>query len=504
VTRADQKSTGSPLLPFAICVVITLVLFVVGILAPGLRSRWLCEVEITALPLVVVALLFAMWLRMRTMIRRYIHERRTAEDELRAARATLESRVEERTREVAASREQVRFLIENIEAIPFEWDAAARRMVYIAPQAAKLLGHPLEALQGAGFVATALPEDERARLAPQVEQFLAGEPGGSMDCRMATATGRAVHVRILLGSRTQGGSTCGVMLDMTRQRQLESELHQARKLESVGRLASGIAHEINTPVQFVTDSVQFVRDSVVDVMAVLDKHRLSTERAAAGEAAVGLARAALAAEADIDLAYLADNVPKALDRALDGLTRVAAIVRSMKVFAHPDSKTKTRIDLNESIASTLTIARNEYKYVAELDTQYGDLPLVACFPGEFNQVVLNLVINAAHAIGDVVTGTEQRGRITVTTRQDGGDAVIAISDTGTGIAPAVQARLFEPFFTTKEIGKGTGQGLSHARAVVVERHGGSLTYETEVGVGTTFTVRLPIDSDTGGEDELAA
>jgi signal transduction histidine kinase len=388
-------------------------------------------------------------------------------------------------------------------AILFEWDPAARCMVYLAPQAARLFGRPVDELHGAAFLATVLHADERNGLAGEIEAFLAGEHGGTLDCRMVTAAQRTVHVRIVLGERTGTQTARGVLLDISLQKQLESELQQAQKLESIGRLAAGVAHEINTPVQFVTDSVQFVRDSMTDLMMVLDKHRRSTERTAAGEPSSEIARDAQTAEADADLVYLSEQVPRALDRALDGLSRVATIVRSMKLFAHPH-KDRCSIDLNDAISSTLTIARGEYKYVAELETDFAELPPVSCFAGELNQVILNLVTNAAHAIGEAIAGTEERGRITVTTRLDGDDAVIAIADTGTGVAPAIRGRIFEPFFTTKGPGKGTGQGLYQARSVIVDKHHGSLTFDTEVGAGTTFIIRIPIISSDALAPEPAA
>jgi len=175
---------------------------------------------------------------------------------------------------------------------------------------------------------------------------------------------------------------------------------------------------------------------------------------------------------------------------------VAEIVRSMKQFAHPDRKEMAAADINQAIVSTLVIASNEYKYVADVETDFGEIPLVNCYAGEVNQVVLNLIVNAAHAIGDVVKATGGKGKIRVTTRELDGVVEIAIGDTGNGIPVEVRSRIFDPFFTTKEVGKGTGQGLAIARNVVVDKHGGTLHFETEIGLGTTFFIRLPIHGPT--------
>jgi two-component system, NtrC family, sensor kinase len=212
---------------------------------------------------------------------------------------------------------------------------------------------------------------------------------------------------------------------------------------------------------------------------------------AAGDVA-GAAQAAAAAEKAADLDYAMENVPLAIDSSIEGLARIATIVRSMKEFAHPDLAHKALADLNQAIRSTLVIARNEYKYVAELDAEYGELPAVPCYLGEINQVVLNLLVNAAHAISDVVKDTGNLGKLKVRTRLDGDAVEISIGDTGTGIPKEVVPRIFDPFFTTKEVGKGTGQGLAIARSVIVNKHGGTLRFETECGIGTTFFIRLPI------------
>jgi signal transduction histidine kinase len=295
-----------------------------------------------------------------------------------------------------------------------------------------------------------------------------------------------------VAARTVELSAANVTLQMNERSRVEIELRQAQKLEAVGRLASGIAHEINTPIQFVSDNVQFLREAIPDLFALTDKLRVVMQSVLAGTPDARTAREATEAEEKIDLPFLLEDIPKALDSSLDGLGRVATIVQSMKEFAHPDLKEMTSIDLNHSIQSTLTIARNEYKYVAEVETDFGDLPPVTCHPGDVNQAVLNIIVNAAHAIAEVVKGSDRKGRITIQTRREGERVLIAIRDTGGGIPADIRHRIFDPFFTTKGVGRGTGQGLAIAHSVVTVRHGGELSFETEVGKGTTFFVRLPI------------
>jgi signal transduction histidine kinase len=272
----------------------------------------------------------------------------------------------------------------------------------------------------------------------------------------------------------------------------------------VGRLAAGVAHEINTPVQFVSDNVQFVRTTMSDIATVVAAYRAMQDAAFNGGDVLHAARHAAGVETGVDLDYLMKDAPLALEGAVEGLGRIATIVRSMKEFAHPDQADKMPVDLNQAIQSTLVIAHNEYKYIAEIDTQFAELPLVVCYMGEINQVVLNLVINASHAIADVVRGTSDKGRLTVRTTLDGDTVEIAVTDTGTGIPPAARDKIFDPFFTTKEVGRGTGQGLAIARSVIVNKHGGTLRFETECGRGTTFFIRLPINPTEMTEDREAA
>ena len=290
--------------------------------------------------------------------------------------------------------------------------------------------------------------------------------------------------------------------DVTDRKRMEVELRHAQKLEAVGALAAGIAHEINTPIQFIGDNTRFLQDAFRDVAALVKSYEELCEATKTGASIDEALEYVGKTRKKADWEYLETEVPKALEQALDGVNRVATIVRGMKEFSHVDRNAqKAAADLNKALESTLIVARNELKYVANVETHFSDIPPVHCHLGDLNQVFLNLLINAAHAIGDVVKGTQNKGRIAVTTRQDGDWIEVAISDTGTGIPEAVRDKIFDPFFTTKEVGKGTGQGLALARAIVVEKHGGTLTFETEVGRGTTFYIGLPRD---GGAEEHEA
>jgi signal transduction histidine kinase len=280
--------------------------------------------------------------------------------------------------------------------------------------------------------------------------------------------------------------------EMQRRGAVELELRQAQKLEAVGRLAAGVAHEINTPIQFASDSCTFLSEAAADLLAALADNEAACATFDAGAIDAAELRDRLARSArDHDTAYLVATVPEAVGHARAGLDRVAGIVRAMKEFAYSDVRERSSVDLNRAIQSTLVVASNEYKYVAEVRTELGELPPVVCNGGELNQVFLNIVVNAAHAIAAAKRGT--RGTIAIRSARDGDCVVIAISDDGCGIPAAVIDNIFDPFFTTKEIGKGTGQGLAIARSVIVDKHGGRLDVASQVGVGTTFTIRIPID-----------
>jgi PAS domain S-box-containing protein len=410
-------------------------------------------------------------------------------DEMRGA-AGRQAEMEhftERTQELIASWEQYRALVETTRAVPWHWDVDGQCFTYVGPQCTGLLGCAPDEWLAPGFLAARLHPDDRDQV---LNRWTCGT---DFEFRMKRSDGQWAWVRnVASDSRDDGESLHGLLLDVTERHRMEFELQQAQKLESVGRLASGVAHEINTPIQFVNDSLEFLRDGLRDLLPLLGKYRKLRESAGEGGISPEAIMDIQQAENDADLDFLLENLPRAIERSADGLSRVANIVRAMKDFAHPDAREKSYSDINRAVTTTLVIASNEYKYVANVQTELSELPPVLCHVSELNQVFLNLIVNAAHAIGDVVKGTDRKGLIKVTTQQDGEDVVISISDTGSGIPNEIREKIFDPFFTTKEVGKGTGQGLAIARNVVVEKHGGTIAVESEVGHGSTFVLRLPI------------
>ena len=282
--------------------------------------------------------------------------------------------------------------------------------------------------------------------------------------------------------------------DITERKRLEQKLLNARKLESIGQLASGVAHEINTPTQYIGDNTRFVKKAFSKLTKAIDQYEQLLEAAKAAALMPELTAEVDKVVAEVRVAYLREEIPDALDEAIEGIDRVGAIVQAMKQFSHPGVAGATETDINAALESTILVARNEWKYVADVDMDLDrELPPVCCAAGELNQVILNLLVNAAHAIKDVVgDGISGKGRITVRTRLDGDWVEIQVADTGVGIPEDVQLRIFDPFFTTKGVGQGTGQGLSIAHSVITEKHGGTLTVDSKPGDGTTFTIRLPL------------
>ncbi len=290
------------------------------------------------------------------------------------------------------------------------------------------------------------------------------------------------------------GRTIEQRQTLVEKQRMERELAQAQKLKAIGQLAAGIAHEINTPTQYIGDNARFLQNAFTDIGGLLDAYDRLLHAVENGTVTDALIDEVEAKQRGADLDYLTAEIPQAIQQSLEGVEHVAGIVGAIKEYAHPASVQKQPVDLNHAVEGGITMCRNEWKDAAELVTDFDlALPPVACLSSDIHRVVVNLVVNAAHAINTAAQNEPGRKRqIVVRTRHDGPWAEIRVEDSGTGIPDDLRERIFEPFFTTKDVGQGTGQGLALTRAAVVDKHGGTIDFETVPGRGATFIVRLPI------------
>ncbi len=346
------------------------------------------------------------------------------------------------------------------------------------------MGHDPSRLLGTTLVQLVHPDD-RARTHEMAARVMSDLRVSEFELRLSAAAGDWRWISWTATWDPERRRHFGIGRDVTEQRILAKEVAQAQKLEAIGQLAAGVAHEINTPVQFVGDNLVFITDAWRDTMGYLDELQTSLDPKQ---------RAALRQRAEaIDLDYLRREVPTSLGDGHDGLQRVAELVRALKEFSHQDNGSLEPSDVNAVIQRSAVLARGELKHLAELTLELEDVPRVPCLPNALGQVMLNLLVNAAHAIEERHAKERNCPRhIVVRTRVVGEDLAISVKDTGQGIPPAVQERIFEPFFTTKPMGKGTGQGLSLVRSVIAQRHKGRISVESTVGQGTTFTLFIPL------------
>jgi PAS domain S-box-containing protein len=379
------------------------------------------------------------------------------------------SSLEQAAQLAAAGRLQA--LVRNSSDLTLVCDVDGK-LRYVSPASLAILGVADDELTGTPLGDLLHPVD-RDPVLNRLHELSADEDArDSLHCRIRRDDGSYLLMEASFTNLLEDPAVAGIVAnlhDVTERSRLEAELRHAQKLESVGQLASGIAHEINTPIQFIGDNVRFIGDAFDDVLK------------------------ATVPSSHVDIDFLSTEVPHAIAQTLEGVERVAAIVRAMKAFGHPGNDDKSPTDLNGAVRNTLIVASNTVKHVADVAVELGDLPPVWCHAGDINQVLVNLVVNAAHAIADKVGTSSRRGMITIRTFVDGEDAVLQVADTGTGIPKDIAGRVFEPFFTTKEVGRGTGQGLALAYTLVTDRHAGSISFVSEDAVGTTFTVRLPVD-----------
>lgn len=402
------------------------------------------------------------------------------------------------------SERSFRTLFSLIPHAVWVYDAKTYRILEVNLAATRAYGYSEDDLRGTP-VTELYTADEAERLRATAHTSAGAPAAGAWKHR--TRDGRIIEVEIVAHSFEflQRAAVLAVIEDVTERHRLEVELQQAQRLEVVGHLAAGIAHEINTPIQYIGDNVRFIVDAFAARQALISRYEELVGASRASATNTALVEAIDKAKEESDADYLAAEIPKALAQSLDGADRVATIVRAMKEFAHPGKAEKSAADLNRALSSALIVARNEIKYIADVETEFGELPSVCCLIGELNQVLLNLLVNAADAIRDANKGTQARGRIVVRTARVGDQAVITISDTGCGIPPEIRSRVFDPFFTTKDVGKGSGQGLAIARAIVVDKHQGAIRFEPNTPQGTIFTISLPIRPPaalTDDEDEM--
>lgn len=345
-------------------------------------------------------------------------------------------------------------------------------------------------------------EDERVSIVNEWQKAVAARKKYQKDFRIVTAKNnvRWVHLVFSVLISDRGVQYSGTVNDITERKvkeeqriAMERELQQSHKMESIGTLAAGIAHEINTPIQFIGDNVRFLSDAFNDVLKVLNMYKKEMLLCKEGKCNKESMDATVKKENDIGIDFLSEEVPEAIKQTFEGLERVRKIINAMRDYSHIGVDEKVHCNINKAIESTVTVARNEWKYVADVKFDFDEsLPEVPCFLSEFNQVVMNILINATHAIKDVIgTSSNKKGTITIKTYCENNSICISISDTGTGIALENKSKIFEPFFTTKAVGKGTGQGLSLAYRVIVEKHKGKIFCESELGQGTTFKIVLP-------------
>ncbi len=372
------------------------------------------------------------------------------------------------------------------------------RLMLLNPAWESQLGH--RSLIGRSILEVVAPRD-REKVRQTLTASAVSGASRSFDAALVRRSQQLRYGHWTVSADRELGRLYLIVRDMTVRQRLERELASAHKLEAIGQLAAGIAHEINTPVQFIGDNLAFLGDSftgLAPLLAMLKAQRASGEPPAAASWS-SLVDAMEAA----DLDFIAEEAPRAVASATEGVGRVAELVKGLKEFAHPDAKTMQAADLNRAIERTLTVSRNEWKYVATVETDLQPLPDVTCMVSAVNQVLLNLICNAAHAIEDKAKGgapASEKGTIKVATQTDGNVVTIAVSDTGVGIPENIRDRVFEPFFTTKDVGRGSGQGLAISRSIVVEKHHGTIDFESKVGVGTTFFVRLPVSPEAQERD----
>ncbi|HNX57736.1 MAG TPA: ATP-binding protein, partial [Spirochaetota bacterium] len=288
--------------------------------------------------------------------------------------------------------------------------------------------------------------------------------------------------------RDFGGEVKGFILsgdDITENRAMRIRSNQSQKLESIGQLASGIAHEINTPTQYINDNTMFLKKAFEKIVPYIRFPEDADSKDAR------------------DIRFYLEEIPKAIDQSIEGIGKISAIVGSVKQFSHPGTQKKIPYDVLKIVNDVVTITRNEWKYVSDVDvTASGNIPLISCHPNVISQVLVNMIVNSAQSIAEKFgTVTDKQGKIGIAVSSLSDYIEIKVSDNGKGIPDSIKDRIFDPFFTTKDVGKGTGQGLAIAYSAITTMHGGTIMVDSNVNEGTVFTIRLPFKDDSEQSDD---
>ncbi len=401
--------------------------------------------------------------------------------------------------QLQSSTEDLKTITNSVNGVIWEADPKSMKYLYISSQVEQILGYKVEDyLSGKLRLGGQRVAEGQADIAQLMCKSFAEPNDVTLEYQGFRNDQQLIWIRNIVTKVFHDDALVkvrGVFFDITEEKRLEeerksmeSQLKHAQKMEAIGQLAAGIAHEINTPSQFVGDNLKFISDAMRDFSEYQNQILILLEMNNGSNVTAKIAQI----KTDLDIEFLESEVPQAIEQSIEGVSRVTKIVSAMKDFSHPGTQDKQEIDLNRSIESTTTVASNEWKYIADIEFNLADnLPLVNCFAGEINQVVLNMIVNACHAIEEV-TARKEKGKIVISTYLAQDHSVLEIEDNGVGMEKQIIERVFDPFFTTKEVGRGTGQGLSLAYSIIVDKHDGKLTVSSEVGKGSKFTICLPL------------
>jgi signal transduction histidine kinase len=416
-----------------------------------------------------------------------------AELEGKQETARLTDEVEKRTRDLEfrtqrllAEKEMMHGIISNANFGLIAVDTA--NFVHLMnPYALSLIGRGADNYQTmiGTLLEDVMPPEVKGHFLKLFEQVITGDEDrrGTSTQAITIKDKRLDVIAYPITYRQQISAVVFIIHDVSDKELLQQRLMQTAKLASIGELAAGVAHEINNPIGFVTSNCNTLTDYMVSLEKYISGIEGLMQTGSNGGAPSALSPACAELRTSLDVGYILEDVKSLLAETQDGLGRVSKIVRDLKTFARVDSDIPQTSQMNTLIDDALNLVRNETKYKLEIVRNFGAIPEIPCLPNQLVQVFTNLFINASHA-------TKEKGTLTITTETADAEVRIKVRDTGGGIPEHILPRIFDPFFTTKEPGKGTGMGLSISFGIV-ERHGGTITVASRVGVGTEFTVSLP-------------